>query len=153
MHYVYRSKDNTNPANNLMVLAPPIAARYGCARDRQTVTHKHTHTHTHTHTHIRGEQTQRGHVFPFAVKPKHLRERLLHLVFAQPLLPTFQLHVWGTPRPFPGWTGSWTHTHTHTRTHSLHTHTLHTQRQGAKMAKLKLPPVQIMFNLILVNDL
>lgn len=82
-----------------MVLTPAIAARYGqaeCAHVQTACTDRHTHIN------IQGEQIQRSHVFPFAVKPKHLRERLLHIVFAQPLLPTFQLHVWGTPWSFPG---------------------------------------------------
>lgn len=85
MHYAYRPKDKTNQANYLIVLTPAVAARCGWAECTHVLS-------KHTLTNIQGEQTQNP----------NITERLPHLVFTQPLLPTFHPHVWGTPCQFPG---------------------------------------------------
>ena len=124
MHYVYRSKDNTNPANNLMVLAPPIAARYGCAHDRQTVTHTHTHTHTHIHTYAASKHRE-AMCFRLQWNPNISERDCSILCLPSPSFPPSSFMFGAHPDRF---LGELALGHTHTRTHSLHTHTHYTHR-------------------------
>lgn len=81
-----------------MVLTPAIAARYGqavCAHVQPTP----IHTDARSCANIQREQIQRSQAWS---ETQTSQRRLPHCVFAQPLLTTSQLHVWGTPCPFPG---------------------------------------------------